>query len=148
MECNVPSGKISMMKNPYDPPGFTAFQSKSVQRRLAISRKEGRPMVVQLVEQLKSFDVERVQLDELLALAAFGKLLRTERESRGLDSPDWLDDRLRTLNREIESRRRDTLELRLKQAKAQAATLLTPTERREKVQAEITALEKQLAETK
>jgi hypothetical protein len=129
------------------------YPSRSVPRRLAItgaapSQRKESPMVVQMVEQLRNVDVDRTQAEDAIALLAFGKLLRAEFERVNYTAPSWLDDKIRLLTRYIEMNRRDTLELRLKQAKAAASQLLTPTERRSKVEAEIAELEKQLSETK
>jgi hypothetical protein len=105
-------------------------------------------MVVTMVEQLRNVDIDRAQIDDVLGLLAFAKLLRTEHEQRMGVVPEWIDDKVRVMSRYVEMHRRDALELRLKQAKAQAATLLTTAERREKVEAEIAALEAELAGTK
>lgn len=105
-------------------------------------------MVVEIVQQLKSVDIDRAQIDDVIALLAVGKLLRTEYEARQYSVPEWIDDKIRMMSRYVEMHRRDALELRLKEARAQQATLLTPTEKREKLAADIAAMEAQLAATK
>jgi hypothetical protein len=101
-----------------------------------------------MLEQLKRFDPDRASIDEMLALAVFATGLRTEYERRNITAPEWLDDKIRTLNREIESHRRDALEMRLKEIRAQKTQLLTPTEKRAALQAEEEALAAQLATAK
>ena len=105
-------------------------------------------MVVTMVEQLRNVDIDRAPVADVMALSAFAKSLRAEYEARQWEVPAWIDDKIRLIGRYIEMQRRDSLELRLAQAKASAATMLTTAERREKVQAEIAALEQQLAESK
>jgi NADH/NAD ratio-sensing transcriptional regulator Rex len=101
-----------------------------------------------MLEQLKRLDIDRIQLDEALALTAFAKTLRAEYEQRNIEIPEWLDNRTRALNREIEIRRLDTLEQRLKTAKAQQAALKTPDEKRQRLTTEIQKLEAELAGTR
>jgi len=83
-------------------------------------------------------------MDEMLALRMFGKQLRGEYETANIPAPEWLDDKVRQLNREIELRRRDTLEMRLKEIRAQRTQLLTPSERRVQLEVEEAELNKQL----
>ena len=98
-----------------------------------------------MLEQLRRFDAERASLDDMLALVWFAKALRTEYEARGIMVPEWVSDKLRVLNREIESHRRDALELRLKEIRAEQTRLQTPTERREALAKVQERLEAELA---
>lgn len=98
-------------------------------------------MVIALLEQLKGLDEQTVNLESLVALAAFGRTLRAEYEQRQMSGPEWLDERLRSLNREIELRRRDVLELRLKEIRAQKTQFLSREERRTALEKEEAALE-------
>ena len=142
-----------MSRRPYEPTGLHAmvreaeFRSKSVQRRLAISRKES-PMVVTMVEQLRNVDIDRAQIADVMALSAFAKSLRAEYEARQYEVPAWIDDKLRIMGRYIEMHKRDNLERRLTEARAQQAALMTPTEKREKLAADIAAMEAELNATK
>lgn len=98
-----------------------------------------------MLKELKSFDAERCDLDQLVALSAFAKVLHAEYEARNIQVPEWLDDSRRALAREIEGRRRDALELRLKEVRAGQSGLLTAAEKREKLAAEEAKLVEQLA---
>ena len=89
-----------------------------------------------MLEQLKRLDVNRLQLDEALAYAAFAKGLRQEYDTRNIPAPEWLDDAIRALNKDVEGRRRDALEMRLKEIRAQKTQLMTPAEKREALAAE------------
>lgn len=85
-----------------------------------------------------------MDLDEAVALSAFGRSLKAEYEAQAIETPEWLDNRLRELRREIKVRTQDVLDKRLREAKARLETLKTPTERREALEAEIKRLEAQL----
>lgn len=103
-------------------------------------------MVVEFVQQLRTYDIERIQTEDALALLTLADLLRAKYEAKNFTVPEWLDDRIRQLNRHIEMHRRDSLERRLVEIRAQEAALLTPTERREKLAAEKAAVEAALAQ--
>lgn len=101
-----------------------------------------------MLKELRSFDADRCDIDQLVALSAFAKVLHAEYEARNINVPEWLDDSRRTLAREIEGRRRDALELRLKEVRAQKSGLMTASEQREALAAEEAALTSELAATK
>jgi hypothetical protein len=103
--------------------------------------------MVQIVEQLRAYDTDRGQPDDAIALLAFARLLRGEFEARQFAVPEWLDDRIRSLNRYLDSHRRDALELRLREARARQAALLTPDQKRQQVTDEIAQLERELGVT-
>jgi hypothetical protein len=105
-------------------------------------------VVVTLVEQLRSVDIDRAHIDDVIGLLSFGKLLRSEYQGLNYATPEWLDDKIRLMTRYVEMHRRDALELRLKEARAQQAALMTPTEKREKLAAEIAKMEQELAGAK
>lgn len=102
-------------------------------------------MAIGMLEQLRKFDTDAAQMDETLAMAAFARLLRAEYEHRNTTVPEWLDNVTRRLGQAIESRRRDALEMRLKEISAQETQLLTAAEKRIKLAEERQALEAQLA---
>jgi hypothetical protein len=102
---------------------------------------------MQMLDNLRSFDIDRIHTDEAIALVVFAKGLRAEYETRQMDVPEWLTDKVRSLDRWIASNRRDALELRLKEARAAQAGLMTADQRREKVAADILAIEAELAKT-
>jgi hypothetical protein len=98
-----------------------------------------------MLDQLRSFEPTRLSIDELVALSAFGRSLVTEFAFQSLPTPEWLSDRMRTLQRAISSRVKDQLELRLKEIQQQEKTLMTPSERRDAIAAERKAIEEALA---
>lgn len=100
-----------------------------------------------MLQELKRLDLDRLALDEMLAYMAFAKGLHVEYGTRNIPAPEWLDDRIRQLNREIAARGRDALELRLKEIRAQKTQLMTPTEKREALAMEEAELTAKLAGT-
>lgn len=99
---------------------------------------------VAMLNELKRLDVDGIDLEEAMALAMFGKQLRQEFEARNCDAPEWLDNRIRELGREIESKRVDGLERRLKKAQALAETLKPAEQKRQELEAEIASLKQQI----
>jgi hypothetical protein len=97
-----------------------------------------------MIAQLKNFVVDRLDLEEMFALSALGKLVRSEYQNRSMPVPEWLTDQLAVLEREILARRRDELEKRLEEVKASQSGLETPAEKRERLAREREELEKQL----
>lgn len=53
--------------------------------------------VCPMLDQVKTAKLDTADLEHLLALSAFAKLLTTEYEAVGLDAPDWLLKRQRAL---------------------------------------------------
>lgn len=92
-----------------------------------------------MLTEFQNFNKDRASLDDLVALAAFGRLLRTEYEAQKVDEPAFVDLQLKTLRREIAAKVDDKRQARRKHLEAQIESLKTPVERRK-------ALEKELAE--
>jgi ATP-dependent Lon protease len=86
---------------------------------------------------LKSFNKDRLDLDEMVALAAFGRMLRAEYEAQKVEEPEFLDVQLKTLRREIASKMDDKRETRRRQIKTQLQSLKTPAERRAELEKEL-----------
>lgn len=98
-----------------------------------------------MLAQLKKLDVDGTALDEMLALRAFAKSLRVEFETSGAEVPEWLDDKIRALNREVQVRLADSLEKRLKDIAAQKTGLETAAEKRARLALEEEKIKAQLA---
>jgi len=99
-----------------------------------------------VLSQLKTFTADRLDLDELVALATFGRQMRSEYEAHQLEEPEWLDVQLKSLRREIHSRNADKLEARRREITSRLDALKTPTEKRAELLKEKAKLDKQLAE--
>ncbi len=95
-----------------------------------------------MLENLKNLTLDRMDLDEAVALSAFARTLKGEYEHCGAEAPQWLDDKTRELRQEIRERLRDSVQKRLREAKSRLESLATPEEKRSKLKAEIETLEK------
>lgn len=93
-----------------------------------------------MLQTLKNFDAQSTPIDELVMLSAFGNMLTAEFTEHGIEQPKWLEPKLKTLRREIETRNQDALEKRIAELKARRETLVSPTERRKQLDAEIAEL--------
>lgn len=97
-----------------------------------------------MLENFKNFDANRLDIDQLVALAAYGRHLREEYEALGFDEPEFIDIQLKSLRREIHSRNADKLEKTLREKRSRLEALKSPTEKRSEIKREIQTLEKQL----
>lgn len=94
-----------------------------------------------MLDQFKSFNAENADnLDELVSMSAFGKSLRAEFEAQNISVPEFVDDSLRSIKREIESRVADRRAARVRELKAQREGLKTAAEKREQIDKELAAL--------
>jgi phosphoenolpyruvate synthase/pyruvate phosphate dikinase len=98
-----------------------------------------------MLAQFKNFQADRMDIDELVALAAYGRSLRDEYEKHNLDEPEFVDAQLKSLRREISARNADKLESRRKEINARLETLKTPTQRKSELLKERAEIDKQLA---
>lgn len=94
-----------------------------------------------MLKQLKQFNTISADLEELVEVSALGRAYRAEFETVGADVPEWLDTTLRTVRKEIKVRMGDSIENRLREAKARRASLGTPEEKRQSLDTEIAKLE-------
>lgn len=97
-----------------------------------------------MLNQLKTFDADRMDVDEMVALHTFARILRAEYDHMNLDVPEWLDDQTRALRLAIKAKTQDFIAKRLKEAKARLNSLRTTEERRNDLKSEVDKLEKQL----
>lgn len=97
-----------------------------------------------MLNELKNLQLDRLDLDEIVALYGLGDSIRKVNAEYGLPQPEWLTTNLETLQKEIKSKRRDSLERALKLAKARKEQLKTIDERRKDTEAEIERLEQAL----
>ena len=98
------------------------------------------------LNEFKNFDANRLSLEELVGLSAYGSSLRAEYEKLDLEEPDFIDIQIKALRREIRTRNADKLEKSLREKRARLETLKTPTQKKAELQKEIRDLESQLAE--
>ncbi len=99
-----------------------------------------------MLQQFKSFDVDRLDTDELIGLLAFGQLLRAEYEKLEMDEPDWVNDKIKTLKRELRAKNAEKLAARAREINSRLESLKTPTQRKSELQKELSKIQKQLEE--
>lgn len=99
-----------------------------------------------MLNDFKTFTADRLDIHQLVALAAFGRTLRAEYEEFQIDEPTWVDTQLKALRREIHSRNADNLEKRRSEINTRLESLKTPAEKKAALLKELTKLNKDLAE--
>src|SRR5262245_11424459 len=93
-----------------------------------LNERRKRPMFSQ---QLKNFsDAHRLDIHELVELAAAAEILRKSYEDHGVAMPDWLEGQAKSIDRVIRARRADALELKRAQVLRQIEGLKSPTQRK------------------
>jgi hypothetical protein len=93
-----------------------------------------------MLDQFKNFSADSNELDELVQLASFGRQFRSEHEALNIPVPEYVDDNLRAIRREIESKMADRKATRVRELKAQRDSLKTAQERRDAIDKELAAL--------
>lgn len=94
----------------------------------------------------KTFTADRMEVDELVALYAFGQSLKTGFEELNLEVPEYVELQVKTLKREIRGRMADKLEAEKRRIKAQLDGLKTTAERKTELRKQLESVETQLAE--
>jgi hypothetical protein len=92
-----------------------------------------------MLQDFKNFNVES-DIDELVALSAFGKQLRSEFEAQKVTVPEYVSDNLNTISREISSRMEDRRATRIRQLKSERESLKTAQEKRAQIDKELADL--------
>ena len=95
-----------------------------------------------MLSEFKNFTAARLQLEDLVALEAYGHGLRLAYERLQVDEPQYVDMQLKSLRREIRTRVADKLEARKKEVQRSLDSLKTPTQRKQELQKELAELEK------
>jgi len=93
-----------------------------------------------MLDQFKNFNADAAELDELVHLASFGRQFRAEHEALNVPVPEYVDDNLRAIRKEIDSRLADRRATRVRELKAQRAGLATAQEKRDAIDKELAAL--------
>lgn len=101
-------------------------------------RAEGRKKT--MLDQLKNFNADRMDVEELVALHMFGKQFRVALEEQSVPVPVYVDDNLRALKHEIDNRMADRKAARIRELKQQRAGLATAQEKRDAIEKELAAL--------
>lgn len=101
--------------------------------------------VSERIEELKSFNVDRMSSEEMIFLESDAQRLRSAYETRAIPAPEWVVETIRTLNLEIDRRKHDDLMKRKKELLAANAADMSASERREARKAELERIERELA---
>lgn len=97
------------------------------------------------LNRLRTLKADVLQVDDLVELFVFAKNVKAEFEVRKISVPDYIEDGIRTLDREISVRSADDLERRLAEAKQRRLALTPRSERLKDLDAEIAELQAQKA---
>lgn len=98
-----------------------------------------------MLEQFKNFIADRMTMDQLIGLAAFGRQLRAEYEAHQVEEPNWVDVQLKALRREIAAKNSDALAARKSEINARLDGLKTPAEKKADLLKEKKKIDEQLA---
>ncbi len=93
-----------------------------------------------MLDQFKNFNADRMDIDDLVEVATFGRQFRAEHEALNVPVPEYVDDNLRSIRKEIDSRLADRRAVRVRELKAQRDSLKTAQERRDAIDKELAAL--------
>ena len=97
-----------------------------------------------LYSRLKNLDIDRVDIDEKIALSAFAGTLTSEYARYGAEPPDWLEQRSKELSRDIKASLSAIIEKRLRDLRNRKAALLPREAKLANLDADIAALEAKL----
>lgn len=101
--------------------------------------------MLQDLQQLRSFTPDNYDLDELVALRAYGASLAAAYSSFGLETPEWLTETNGRLAKEVEDRSRDMLERELRETENRIEALKTADEKRTDLKGKAERLKAKLA---
>jgi hypothetical protein len=85
---------------------------------------------MQLLESLRNVNIDRLDMDEIVAALTFANAMAMTYQSVGLETPEWLVDSTDTLKREAGARHRDQLEKELREIEQREETLKSQSEKR------------------
>ena len=95
-----------------------------------------------MLSEFKNFTAARLQLEDLVALEAYGHQLREAYERLSVDEPQFVDVQLKSLRREIRTRIADRFEARKREVQRSLDNLKTPAEKKAELKRELAELEK------
>lgn len=101
---------------------------------------------MQALNEFRNLTTDRMDMAQLLALAAFGRTLADEYDIRGLEQPEWLTENLGAVGREIDVRRKDELRRQLKQTEFELERIKPAAEKRKELAAKAKRLQAAIGE--
>jgi hypothetical protein len=93
-----------------------------------------------MLEQLRGLNLERLDIDDAVALYTFGKQLSSTYLQFSMEVPEWVVDNTGALEKEIKNRRRDFLESERKKTVMAIESLKTKEERKTDLQQKLERL--------
>jgi hypothetical protein len=96
------------------------------------------------VQQLQRLLVDDVTLDDLVLAKGLLTVLDQGYQESGVETPEWVIDKLNVVAKEITNKNRVELQRKLRAAQARRATLATPEEKRNVLDSEIKVLQEKL----
>jgi uncharacterized membrane protein YdfJ with MMPL/SSD domain len=87
-------------------------------------------IVMTSLSELKNYNVDALQLEELIHLDATAIATLHSYEAHGVDAPEWLTNTVKRLRADIKQRNRDVIEKKLSEARSRQAQLKTTEEKR------------------
>lgn len=89
-----------------------------------------------MMDKLKSLQLQRMDVDEMIELATWGRAMHNGYTHYDVPAPGWLQDSLEQLDGEIKRRRQELLQARLQEIRSRKQALKTREERRADLDAE------------
>ena len=99
-----------------------------------------------MLSQFKNFQLDRMDVDEMVYLYGVGMHLRHSYEQLSLDEPDYIDLNLKSLKREIKVKTAEKLEAKRLEIRSRLESLKTPQEKKRELQAQLKEVEASLQE--
>lgn len=94
-----------------------------------------------VLDELRALNLGRADIEEAVTALAFGKLAVGEFKSNELEPPEWLKDKVVEVEAYVKTKRRESVMLALREAKAKADRLKSRETKAGEVDAEIKRLE-------
>lgn len=88
----------------------------------------------------KTFQKDRLQMEDLIALSAFGRAYEAEFKAQQVDVPEFVKEQNAVLGREIQAKVGDSKAARIKQIQTKLHSLKTQTELRAELEKELASL--------
>lgn len=95
-----------------------------------------------MLTQLQNFNVDRMSVDELVALHSFATALKAEYTNLSIDVPGWVETQSKSLKMALSAKVQDVYAKKLADATARMSALKTPQEKKVELKKEIDRLNK------
>lgn len=99
-----------------------------------------------MLNDLRNVRLDAVELDDAVALIAFGKSMQEVYEHHKLVAPPWLADNLKGLRKLVDDKRRDNLERARKRIELKLEEMKSTEEKRGDLSAELARIRQELGE--